>query len=302
MRQFSHFHANIILVITMTLLCLASPLPVQADSLPDQAVIRGVVGHAQSYSLSCESRSAVDWAAFWDVDIRERKFLANLPRSDNPDAGFVGRPTDAWGNIPPQSYGVHAAPVAALLREYGLQAESHRGLKWSEARAEIANGRPVIVWVIGQMWRGIPQRYIASGGHKTTVARFEHTMILVGYSPTEVQLVDAYSGETKTFSLRNFLVSWGALGNMAVTGQATPEEPPAELAIPQAYLPVIIDHSPGGARVDQPRASNKTYIVQRGDFLAGIARRLNVNWRKLADLNDLKPPYILYPGQKLKIP
>ncbi len=302
MSQFSHFHANIILVISIALLCLAPTLPVHADSLPEQAVIRGVIGHAQSYSLSCESRSAVDWAAFWDVDIRERKFLANLPRSDNPDAGFVGRPTDAWGNIPPLSYGVHAGPVAALLREYGLQAESHRGLKWDEARAEIANGHPVIVWVIGQMWRGIPQRYITSGGHKATVARFEHTMILIGYSPTEVELVDAYSGHAQTYLLRNFLSSWGTLGNMAVTGQAVPEEPSAEVPMLQVYLPVILGHAQVSTSSDPATGSSKTYVVQRGDFLAGIARRLNVNWRKLADLNHLTPPYTLYPGQKLKIP
>lgn len=286
----------------MAFLCLASPLPVRADSLPERVLIRGVIGHAQSYSLSCESRSAVDWAAYWDVEIRERKFLANLPRSDNPDNGFVGRPTDAWGNIPPLSYGVHAGPVAALLREYGLKAESHRGLEWDEARAEIANGRPVIVWVVGQMWRGIAQRYTASGGHRTTVARFEHTMILIGYSPSEVQLVDAYTGNTQTYLLRNFLASWGTLGNMAVTGQAVPEEPSDDFSTPQMYLPVILGHPTGTTGSSQPPEPSKIYIVQRGDFLAGIARHLNVSWRKLADLNNLKPPYILYPGQKLKIP
>jgi uncharacterized protein YvpB len=121
-------------------------------------------GVAQSLSLSCEARSAVDWADFWGVSIRERKFLSKLPRSDNPDTGFVGNPSDAWGQIPPHSYGVHAEPVAALLRDYGLQAEARRGMQWDELRSEIAAGRPVIVWVIGQVWRGTPVKYTASDG------------------------------------------------------------------------------------------------------------------------------------------
>jgi hypothetical protein len=73
------------------------PKPARAESLPESAHILGVKGHAQSYVLSCESRSAVDWAAFWDVHIREGKFLNQLPRSDNPDKGFVGRPNDVPG-------------------------------------------------------------------------------------------------------------------------------------------------------------------------------------------------------------
>ena len=138
---------------------LVFPAPGRAEPIPDKAYISGVVGYPQRFTLSCESRSAVDWAAFWGVNIREKKFLNSLPRSDNPDAGFVGNPNDEWGNLPPYSYGVHAEPVAALLRQFGLQAEARRDLSWDDLRSEIAAGHPVIVWVIGQMWRGTPVRY-----------------------------------------------------------------------------------------------------------------------------------------------
>ncbi|HSO27033.1 MAG TPA: C39 family peptidase, partial [Anaerolineales bacterium] len=119
---------------------------VWADSLPEDAQVEGVLGHAQAFSLSCESRSAADWAAYWGVYIDESRFLKNLPRSDNPDAGFVGNPKGAWGQVPPRPYGVHAEPVAAALRTYGLAAQAHKGLGWEDLRAEIAAGRPVIVW------------------------------------------------------------------------------------------------------------------------------------------------------------
>jgi LysM repeat protein/uncharacterized protein YvpB len=252
---------------------------IQAAPLPESAFISSLVGHAQWYSLSCESRSAVDWAAFWGVEISENDFLVNLPRSDNPDLGFVGNPNDPWGNAPPNSYGVHAEPVAKLLRSHGLQAEARHGLKWNELRAEIAAGQPVIVWVIGQMWRGYPQRYTDGQGRVATVAAYEHTMILVGYDPRRVQLVDAYSGQLASYPVGAFQESWSALGNMAITGNGRAETPPPA-----------------------PTAVGDTYIVQPGDYLLKVARQFNTTWSTLVELNDLPYPYTLYPGQALRLP
>lgn len=190
--------------------------PVYADSIPERAFIKSIKVHAQSYRLSCEARSAADWAGYWGVKVSETDFLQRLPRSDNPEEGFVGNPNDVWGAVPPASYGVHAQPVAKLLRQYGLPAQARRGMSWREARREIAAGRPVIVWVIGQMWQGTPQVYRTKNGEKVTVANFEHTMILVGYDTKTVQALDAYSGQRRVYKLKNFVQSWKVLGNMAV--------------------------------------------------------------------------------------
>jgi uncharacterized protein YvpB len=186
-------------------------------SLPEKAVIANLAGRAQTYQLSCESRSAVDLAAFWGIAIKEKKFLRLLPRSNNPDLGFVGRPNDLWGDIPPRSYGVHAGPVANLLREFGLDAAARRELTWEDLRQEISAGRPVIVWVIGQMQRGIPQVITFKDGNQSLVARFEHTMILYGYDPNRVYVLDAYTGQKQTYPLKAFKASWKVLGRMAVT-------------------------------------------------------------------------------------
>lgn len=271
---------NKTIVILLLLLALAAfPLTGRAESLPEAAYIPGVIGHAQSYSLSCESRSAVDWAAYWGVKIRESEFLMTLPRSDDPDAGFVGEPNDVWGRIPPHSYGVHAKPVAALLRDYGLQAEAHRKLKWNDLRAEVAAGRPVIVWVIGQMWAGTPVDYTASSGHTATVAAFEHTMLLVGYTPEFVQVIDAYSGQPQTYLVETFLKSWKVLGNMAVLGYA--EKPAVQ---------------------PPPLKEGGTYIVQPGEYLTQLAGRFGTTWQELARLNHISFPYTIYAGQELKLP
>jgi len=258
---------------------LSLAMPARADGLPADAYIRGVIGHAQRFSLSCESRSAVDWAAFWGMKIGEAKFLNKLPRSDNPDFGFVGNPNDTWGSVPPYSYGVHAEPVAALLRNYGLQAEARKGLDWDDLRSEIAAGRPAIVWVIGQMWPGYPRRYIDAQGRATKVAPFEHSMILIGYSSSTVNVIDAYSGLEQVYPWKAFLTSWAALGNMAVIGTGAPPPAPAET---------------------QKQAT--TYSVKGADLLIDLAHQLNVSWQELAALNGLTFPYLLQEGQILQLP
>ena len=249
----------ILLALIVGIMQLASPaLTARAFDAPDQAYISGVVGHAQTYSLSCESRSAADWAAFWGVAVNETEFLQKLPRSDNPNEGFVGNPNDAWGSVPPNSYGVHAEPVARLLRQYGLKAHAGTGLSWEELKNEIASGRPVIVWVIGSIWSGTPSKYTTQDGQKVRVAQYEHTMILIGYDETTVQLVDALTGYTVTHALNNFLTSWAALDNMAVTGGGQGNPVKGELP------------------AEEPQEQEDAYTVQGGDTLAKLGARWKI--------------------------
>ncbi|MBP7227714.1 MAG: C39 family peptidase [Longilinea sp.] len=185
-----------------------------APTLPAEAQVQGVVGYQQLYLLDCESRSAVDWAAFFGVRIDEQDFLNNLPASDDPDEGFVGSVNGMLGQIPPLSYGVHAEPVARLLRSYGVSAYARRGATWQEVQAEIAAGRPVIAWVIYGISAGVPVAYTASNGHTTTVAAYEHTVIVVGYAPDTVTVLDG--NRQYTVALERFLASWQVLETMAI--------------------------------------------------------------------------------------
>lgn len=185
-------------------------------SPPESAFIPGVVGYWQAYALSCESRSAVDLAAFFDISISEIDFQAALPRSDDPDLGFVGVPWGLAGQIPPYSYGVHAAPVATLLRAYGLPAREQLGMSYESLQREIAAGRPVMVWVITGLADGFAVDYtVPSTGRVTRVAYGEHTMLVYAYTSDTVTVQDgAWSYEV---SRGQFLRSWSALGNMAIT-------------------------------------------------------------------------------------
>ena len=184
-------------------------------TLPPQTSIEGVIGHPQLYTLDCEARSAVDLAAFFGVNINEKDFLHNLPKSNNPETGFVGNYRDPRGQLPPDSYGVYAGPVAALLRQYGLKAHSSQNLSFKRLQTEIAGGRPVMVWVIGNIWPGVPVEYITPDGETIIVANYEHTVIVTGYDETTVSVVD---GDLVYQSPQDeFLASWGVLRYLAIT-------------------------------------------------------------------------------------
>lgn len=191
------------------------PTSTSSDGLPTTFLISGVVTYGQSHTLSCEARTAVDWAAFYGVSIGENEFQAGLPTSDNPDKGFVGSVDGAQGQIPPNDYGVHAAPVAALLRDYGVSAQANKGVSLYELRRQISSGNPVIAWVVGNTWSGYPVSYTASDGSTTTVAYSEHVVILIGYDEYGYQILDgnySYWRSTATFAS-----SFAALDNMAIT-------------------------------------------------------------------------------------
>ena len=182
--------------------------------LPDTAYIDGVFGYAQTYNLTCESRSAVDWARYFGTNIAELDFQAALTDSDNPEVGFVGYMDGTLGQIPPASYGVHAPPVADLLREYGLAARPVKDYTLDKLKKQIAKGNPVIVWVVGNVWYGEPVEYTAADGSIVTVAHYEHTAIVIGYDEYGLTFVDndlVYWRSTDAF-----LNSWAVLGNMAI--------------------------------------------------------------------------------------
>jgi predicted double-glycine peptidase len=68
--------------------------------------------------------------------------------------------------------------------------------------------------VIGHVWEGTPVQYTDSLGRSTIVARYEHTVMVIGYDSTSVTILDG--SMTYQRSLTSFFNSWGVLGNMAV--------------------------------------------------------------------------------------
>ena len=276
----------VVLLLTAVFALDASAAPQQ--ELPDVAFVDGLVGHGQTYPLSCESRSAADLAGYWGLYVPEVEFFDTLPTSDNPEVGFVGSVYGTWGQTPPNPYGVHAAPVAALLREYGLNAESRKGMTLHELKTEIAAGRPAIVWIVGHVWQGVPIDYTANDGSTVIVAQYEHTMIAYGYDLSGIYLMDAGNAARKAYAYSIFEDSWGVLGNMAVTanglvGEETPE-PTAEPTPEETPTPTA------------PILEEGQYLVQEGDYIVKLATEWGIDYQVLAELNGLEYPYLIFPG------
>lgn len=75
------------------------------------------------------------------------------------------------------------------------------------------------------------------------------------------------------------------LGAALLAGCATPSHAPVIDRSEQAPAPVV--------------KSSAEYIVRPKDSLYAIAWKYKLNYRDLARLNDIEPPYTIYPGQKL---
>lgn len=50
-----------------------------------------------------------------------------------------------------------------------------------------------------------------------------------------------------------------------------------------------------------PYACCDQYIVKRGDTLGSIAERFGTTWRRLASINEIANPNLIYPGQVIKL-
>jgi lipoprotein NlpD len=65
----------------------------------------------------------------------------------------------------------------------------------------------------------------------------------------------------------------------------------------------IDDRSVGrvGASIESPRSSVPEYVVRRGDTLYAIAFRNGVDYRDLARWNAIADPFVIQPGQRLRL-
>ncbi len=230
-----------------------------ADDLPPHVLLR-FRGHAQQLPLSCESRSAVDVAAFYGIDIPEIEFFDRLSKTDNPHTGFVGDVHGRWGLLPPDGYGVYAEPIAGLLRAYGLSAEVRYGMGLEGLRAELAAGHPVILWATPRMSAQPVETYMASDGQTVSVVRYEHTVTAVGYTERAIYVVDSATGYRWAYSDRSLLAAWNKLGQMSVVVYGQTGETGTN---------TTVTSPPATIRFIQPKAGDQIQVPLeiRGDVL-----------------------------------
>ncbi len=87
------------------------------------------------------------------------------------------------------------------------------------------------------------------------------------------------------------------IASLGALGQVTPSPAPLASASPVAAAspPPV---SPRPSATPKP----KTYKVKAGDTLSGIASRFHTTVKAIVAVNALKSPYVIHPGEILKLP
>ena len=218
--------------LALCLLGLAGCLPARARTAGEVQAERQeqrLSGKPQRHALSCEARAACDLLAAHGMRVAEDDFLRRLPRSDDPEEGFVGDVDGPVGRLPPESYGVHAPPVAATLRSFRLDARVERGRDLAWLKAEAAAGRPVVAWISAGCRRVEPVERTSRRGTSFRAVPFEHAVLVIGERPGRVVWLDPASGEVKDTDDAVFDAAWALFDRAAVsaTGPVPPDGAPA---------------------------------------------------------------------------
>lgn len=58
----------------------------------------------------------------------------------------------------------------------------------------------------------------------------------------------------------------------------------------------------GASDTQEAKTEFVEYTVQKGDTLFNLSQKYNISWVTLANLNNLKSPFTLKPGQVIQIP
>ncbi|TLX54067.1 peptigoglycan-binding protein LysM [Stutzerimonas nosocomialis] len=84
----------------------------------------------------------------------------------------------------------------------------------------------------------------------------------------------------------------------------TPASPVVCVLLLAALLTGCAASPSGGVQVVDRNArapvTSGQYTVQRGDTLYAIAFRFGWDWKQLAQRNGIQPPYVIYPGQRIR--
>lgn len=83
--------------------------------------------------------------------------------------------------------------------------------------------------------------------------------------------------------------------------KASPHATPHATASPSSN-PGSSASSPAKTPGASPSSKPKTYKVKAGDTLSSIATRFHTTAKMIEQLNDLKSPFVIHPGQVLKLP
>jgi hypothetical protein len=76
----------------------------------------------------------------------------------------------------------------------------------------------------------------------------------------------------------------------------------AELAFLSVLLPILLHFIWGWLIFWLRRYRWPRYTVREGDDIMKISKQRHISWKLLIKINNIKPPYVLTPGEKIRVP
>jgi uncharacterized protein YvpB len=179
---------------------------------PSSAQIASVPLIQQQHHLSCEYAAASTVTRFWGRPVTEDDFIRAIPLDPNPHVGYRGNIDAGWGGI--DNYGIYAEPLVPVLEAQGYRAAVFYGPP-QRLKAEIAAGRPVVVWIAGVPGR-LTSQVETTAGRQFSLTPFEHALVVTGYDSTQVSVMDVAHGTNSAFAWPDFLQRWSYFDEMAL--------------------------------------------------------------------------------------
>jgi len=191
----------------------------------DAIIIDGVpiVHQMPRWPTGCEAVSIKMLAEFSGVDKSVDEWIARMPRGDiywragrrygpDPRQKFAGNPYSA------QSYGVYHQPMLAMLKPYfGDRLINMTGRPWGEYEDMIIAGSPIAIWgTIENLPVFLRGTWLTPSGDEYQWRGNGHTMVLVGFSKTEVVVNDPFTGRQRRFDKEVFLQRWAVMGMQGI--------------------------------------------------------------------------------------
>jgi len=183
------------------------------EALPASSKIANMPVFAQQHYLSCEYSATRAAVARWGGSISESEFIDGIGINTNPHIAFRGDINGTFGGT--QDYGIYAEPIALYLNSRGYNTKLLTG-DIDDFKAEIALGRPVVVWVPSGMTYS--NAYESSyEGLDFKLMPYEHAVTVYGYDEKGIYVADPGFGTYDYYSWDAFIRAWGYLDNMAMS-------------------------------------------------------------------------------------
>ena len=199
--------------------------PQQLAAPPPTSISLGVPFYHQQEALTCEEAALRMSMAYFGIPISEQQVLnaegVDLvhywtgPGGGDPFADFVGNPNGS--EIANTGYGSYWSAISRAATDLGGGvAWAGMGLSPGDVFNAVLNGDPVIFWVPYDWDTPARDDYIAFDGRDIPYAGpEEHAMVVVGVTPTEVEVNDPDRGQYWV-STGQFEANYAVYGDMAV--------------------------------------------------------------------------------------